>query len=782
MPGSTNSTVRASVHSAVQDAPAQNTRANFEKLSTPPMDAKLLDSVKKHRSDHVNAFQAALDGGQSIGIARVLKREAGPQIAKEFLNLFGKNSELTAMANDLKTNENNIAHLRSKENVEKATTLGLIHRGLEEFKSALIMADKAPQAGENFVAHEKNLLVMAKRLTTLAKNMPTSSEGAQMAKLLSQLSEVCITKSKLIAANAGILSGLVNYDKVLPALDQQIDAIDLQFEQLGAQQNKPQPETSLDQHVAVADKMLALSEQRNALVAQREGVYLLQSAQEEKIAVLPPKLQQMADAKMFVPSASSLQSHGNVSAGQDSADFKSSGYASAIDVLNIKIASLFNSGNTKAGLILIVFRDKLETAMNSEAQKAVSSGNGASVKNILPDGAKKLGLIARIRVKFHAKSATQLGKNLKPFNPNLGKLNLQTTLAAYLQGTYKFAGLKGDDLPSKKNLREELRAGLGNPNRPAAYGRVDANKPEVPVHDVAPAEPNTDNVKTNPLEAAYAEKGKKFDSDASSAYTKLMIRSFRPSALTAASVQNLFLARQHASKLMLNPAMAGAVDHTKNRQLLDAALSSRPLPEHIKQGLFADQDAKLLDHGRLITHAEILQGLEGGSSLKNVAGMQAFADTESMDTAVNVFLASNDGPAYALMNLNQNHWATVISTINAKGAVDTYTVDTTALQAEKELPNACGPLQILMHAELSKRLAENPALDAIQTMKDIASNLQALDKKALSSVVLQQRIEVLDKLISSAPSDVPASAPSEVPTSAAGYAQQIDALAEAFTF
>ena len=766
MPGPTNSTVRASVHSAVQDAPAHNSRANLEKLSTPPMEAKLLDSVKKHRSDHVNAFQTALDGGQSLGIARVLKREVGPQIAKDFLNLFGKNSELTAMANDLKTNENNIAHLRSKENVEKATTLGLIHRGLEEFKSALMMADKAPQAGENFVAHEKKLLVMAKRLTTLANAMPTSSEGAQMAKLLSQLSEVCITKSKLIAANAGILSGLVNYDKVLPAIDQQIDAIDLQFEQLGAQQNKSQPETSLDQHVALADKMLALSEQRTALVAQREGLYLLQSAQEEKISALPPKLQQMADAKMFVPSASSLQSHGNVSASQDSADFKSSGYASAIDVLNIKIASLFNSGNTKAGLTLIVFRDKLETAMNSEAQKAASPGNGASVKNVLPDGAKKLGLIARIRVKFHAKSATQLGKNLKPFNPNLGKLNLQTTLAAYLQGAYKFAGLKGDDLPSKKNLREELRAGLGNPNRPAAYGRVDANKPEVTVDNV--------KTKTNPLEAAYAEKGKKFDSDASSAYEKLIRKNFISTGLTAASVQNLFLARQHASKMILNPAMAGAVDHAKNRQLLDAEHSSRPLPEHVKQGLYADKDSKLLDHGRLITHAEILLGLEGGSSLKNVAGMQAFGDTESMETAVNVFLASNVGPVYGLMNLNQNHWATVISTINAKGAVDTYTVDTTALQEEKELPNACGPLQILMHAELSKRLAENPVLDAIQTMKDIESNVQALDKNTLRSVVLQQRIEVLDKLISSAPTTDP--------TGAAGYAQQIDALAEAFTF
>ena len=751
MAGETNLQVRSNSQVGMQNAQAPNSRGRLEKLPTPPMDAKLLENVKKHRSDNLNAFHAALDRGQREGIANVLHRAVGANVAKDFEALFGKGSALVTMAQELKANADSIAHLRSKDNVEKASTLGLMHRGLEELKTALILADKAPQVSENFAGHEKNLQVMAKRLQTIAANLPASPEGVQMAQLMNKLAQVCTQKSALISANADMLSKLVNYDTAIDSTTQKMDAIDQQMHALGTQ-NQANPHATANEHAVVAEKMLALSEQHTGLEAQRHQLFQLQDDQEKKMTALPPKLQDMAVEKMSLPAMTSSQSNHNAAT-----------YASAIDVLNINIASLYANGNQKAALILIVCRNKLENVLNNQSLKADNESNDLAVKNILPDGAKKLGLIARIRVKFHAKTAAKLGKENKPFQANLGKLNLQTALAAHLQGAFKLAGLKDDALPSKKSLREALRAGMGNPNRPAAFGKV------VPVA----------LEKANPLAASFTEKRNKFDSDASSAYAKLVIRSFKPSALTAASVKDLFLARQHASRLLLDPANAGTLDHAKHRQLIDAAMNNRLKSEQAKENLFLDKESKVLDNARLISMSEILEGLERLSSLKNPGRLQIFKDMTSLNQLVNTFLATNDGPVYAILNGGE-HWATVLASKNADGGVDTYTVDTNNLQSDqnKGLSNACGPLQILMHAELSQRLAANSGLDAISVMKDIEADLQALDKDTLRSVVLQQRMESLDRVIKNLPPPPPPPPPTY---DLGGYAQQIDDMADAFT-
>lgn len=760
------------VNSQVSNTQASKKLAQLEK---PPIITSDLTGIKKLRSENVNAFIASLAKGQDKGIANILAMSANEQMAKDFEALFGKDSALVKTANDLKANENNIDHLKSIENANKSITLRYMHHGLEELKTALKMAHDAPEVGQNFEAHQNNLKKMERRLINYSNHMPTTDEGKQMQKILTSMAGVCKQKSELIAANASLLSNLQNYGPAVHSLQQKMDAVNQQMIDLGST-SKDNSQATLAEKSESGMKMADLSIEYTKLSGEQDKFIKLNQEQENKISKLPPKLQAMADAKIATlpapaPTISASQPMKLADPVQiEAAELTNKTYQSALDWLNTKIAHLFANGNKNAALTLIICRDKLEQTQQKEIQKSEQDKTNNVVKNVLPANTKKLGLVARIRVKFHASDAAKLGKSNKEFNPQLAKLNQTAAVASYIKGYCKLAGLSGADLPSAKSLRDDIRAGIHNTDHPVAFGREKPqeavqNKPEV----VSP-------VKTNPLQEKYQAKSKNFEADAISNYTKLILSQFSSSSLKAASLQDLFLARQRATNMLNDPAKKGSIDHSTNRNKIDHEIASRLQSDIAKSALFLDKDPKVLNHSRLISASEIESSLENVSDFKNIANerlVKSYSNMQDLDAAINVYFASNDGPAYGLLN-DGNHWVTVLAKKNADGQVETYQVDTIGLQANtnKDLPNGCGPLQILMHAELSNRLKANPAADAIQTMKDIEVDLQGLDKQTLSNVVLQQRMVTLDEVIKKLP--VPP------PTQAVGFTEQIDDLANAF--
>ena len=870
MPGSSVIAKNNNVQGVGNAGQVQNS-SGLNKLDKPTISNKMLGIVHQHRLDNVKAFVHARGGNQGVkDAAGLLERVANPKIVKQYEALFGKDSSLLKMAADLNKNRANSQHLQNTENIHKAKYLNSFARPLQEFKDALKLADGAPEVGENFDAHRKDLLIKCQTLHNTAESMPDTPEGKQMKALCISLAKVCAQKSQLIEKNQKILDNLIPYDPAIDKITQKMDVLVTKMEQtskISEGYTDLLLNTSLSENdkivlnnklISSSNHLASLSEQRNELAAQHHHLNEAQSEQEKKIVQLHPKLQEMADTKLALEDPHSAQqnllqkqelldefevleeleeleklqlqeslehevaaSHSpavantntNLNAEQNIVQANSAApnsaaptnsvpvktvaesallhendlalksYSSALDLLNVNIANLYASGKTKEALILIICREKLRASLNDQTEKAKNDNQTNAVKNVLPGGQKKLGLISRIRVKFQAKAALNLGKNYKPFNPTLTKLDAKTTLAAYLQGAFKQAGLSGADVPSKAALREALQQGISNPRNYADFGKVDPSIQQAAANansNVAQQvtnPPEEHPIQINALQEAFVDKAKQFDSKASSSYAKLMIKSKPEVFLQKALVQDLFLARQQATKLLMNDATPNKETHKSNRDLIDSAIKKRLVASELAvSNLYLDKDPFVLGNGRLISTSEILEGLERKNHLKNLADSRVFTDMNALDAAANVYLATNNGPAYGVLN-NNGHWVTVIASKNANGVVNTYSADTLNLQADgnKGLPNACGPLQILMHEELSKRLVANPGADAIQTMKDIEADLQALGKDTLRSVVLQQRLESLDQVIKNLPPPSPV-------TATTGYAQQIDGMAEAFNF
>lgn len=860
MTGSTVNTNKSSAQ-VVNKSGQVKSSGGLQKLEKPTISTNMLHIVKQHRINNVKAFVHARGGNKGVeNTASVIKGVANDKMVDQYKALFGKDSSLLKMAADLYINRDKSQYLQNTENISKAKYLNLFARPLQEFKEALSLAESAPQVGENFDEHSNQLLIKSQKLNDIANIMPDTSEGKQMKALCISMAEVCADKSKRIAENQKVLDNLIVYDAAIDAVTQKMDALDAKMKEISkiseGYTEKLLLNTSLSESdiknlennkLSASKELVSIFEQHNQLAAQRHHLMEAQAQQEQKIAQLPPKLQEMADAKLALEDPFSAQQNllqkqelldeleqleklqVSESLGQDiaapkieeqkivvennslaSASESSNGadpentmpvktvaqsaqlhandlilksYSSALDLLNVNIANLYASGKKKEALTLIICREKLRASLNDQTEKANKDNQSNAVRNVLPGGQKKLGLISRMRVKFQAKAALSLGKNYKPLNQNLTKLDAKTTLAAYLQGAYKQAGLSGADVPSKAELREALQQGISNPRNVPDFGKLDPSVQQAAananVSQQVTNPPEEQKVKPNALQEAFTAKAKQFDSSASSFYTKLTLKGSKTNQfLQKASVQDLFLARQQATKLYMDNATPNKDTHKFNRDLIDSAIKKRLIASELAVGnLHLDKDPVVLGNGRLISASEILEGLERKNHLKNLAGSsQVFADKNQLETAANVYLATNNGPAYGVLNEN-GHWVTIIATKNANGAVETYAADTKNLQADnnKGLPNACGPLQILMHEELTNRLVANPSADAIQTMKDIESDLQAMDEKMLKSVVLQQRMESLDNVIKNLPKEEPAK-------SAAAYAQSIDKMAEAFNF
>ena len=432
-------------------------------------------------------------------------------------------------------------------------------------------------------------------------------------------------------------------------------------------------------------------------------------------------------------------------------------YSSALDLLNVKIANLYASGKIKEALTLIICREKLRASLNDQAEKAKNENPTKAVKNILPGGQKKLGLISRIRVKFQAKTALKLGKDYRPLNPNITKLDAKTTLAAYLQGAFKQAGLSGADVPSKAELREALQKGINNPRNYSDFGKIDASLPfnsaeevqpaNTPVVDKAainsPAEPKKDKV----LLKTYTDKSDAFETMAKSSYEKITTQRY-PFAIRNRSVGTLFSAHQYATKLIVANDLNSS-KHIENRKKIEAEISRRMDADPVLSNgaMFADKGS-LFTSARLISADEIINSLKNVSRFENAGGLQAYSQINDAQKALENHLAISNGPAYALVNDNQ-HWISVLAHKGADGKINYYVVDTANLQANSNnaLPNDCGPLQILLQSELDLRLQQNPTADPIDTMKEIQADFDAIDKSVLRNVVLTQRKDTLQQII-----------------------------------
>jgi hypothetical protein len=795
MPADIQNPVRSN-RAAALDAFAA--KAGIVRFEGGAVSSKALKAAQAHRSEQVSAFVQSIQGGQREALQKSLSNLASPELAKEFETLFGKDASLLVTVKDLMINKDNPAHVVKENNMKNAHQVGLIARGMEDLKEAVKLAEDAPRVGQNFAGFQKKLEVTAGKLLNNAKLMPDTPEGQLMQKLATSMADVCQQKSALIATNQQRLDSLVNYDAAIDAVTQKMDALDATMHSLSAGQppaahDLPSAQQRIQQYTEVGNQLVALQDQYTALEAERHNLMHAQDEQEQAIAQMHPALQNQAHQKLKTMSAAVGKTVADAAA-QERHDLIAQTYSSALDLLNARIAHHYGFNEKKTALTLMIYRDNLRAAMNQHLQKTANDHNDQPVNNVVPGATKRLGLVDRVRVKFQAKAAMSASKRMDAgFPAKLTKLDAKTTMAAYLQGAFRKAGLSGADLPSKASLRGQLQSGINSPKNFDDFGKVVDGKPELAraiyeqnapksVVDTAPAKPTI--VQSEPaaiqppkptlLQNTLADSAKQFDDKASSVYTRLMLKASRPNVfLKNASLPELFMARQQATKLFMDPAVPNQDVHKKHRDLIDQTILSRLNgSDATVNALHIDEDKVVLGNGRLMGEREVLDGLAQASHFKNVAPA-AFYKMEDVDAALAAHLQNNVGPVYGVLNQN-GHWLTVIADKTADGRVNSYVVDSKGLQDDnnKALPNGCGPLQIMMHAELSKRLQMNPNAGLVETMVDIQDELQATDKQVLYSAVLQQRMESLEQVV--------ASTTSTAPRSAANFAAQIDEMAEAF--
>jgi hypothetical protein len=755
--------------------------------------ANALKAAQTHRSEQVDAFIQAVGGGQGKALLQSVSRVASPALARDCQALFGAGSRVLGMVKELQAQKDNPAHLTQKENMQKANQIGLIVRGIEELKTAVKLADNAPQVGENFAAHQKNLAVAAQRLTTIAQHMPDSPEGQQMQKLATSMAQVCQQKSQHIAANQQRLDSLVHYDAAIDAVTKKMDDLDAKMHALSAAQSAKAADASsvqqlVQQQSHTGNTLLALQDQYTALEKEREDLMQAQDKQEQSIAQLHPRLQTLADQKLAAalpakPTLAASQAVAGKTVAESAAaqghDLIAQTYSSALDFLNARIAHHYGFKEETTARKLMLYRDTLRTNLNKHLENSAQVESEKSVNNVVPGANQRLGLTDRIRVKFQAKAAFRAGKILAGnFPAKLTQLDAKTTMAAYLQAAFRNAGISGSDLPSKASLRGQLQAGINHPQNFPDFGKIVSNKvplaPEAVPNQAAPA-PEDQSPKLSSMQLSLTDTAKQFDSTASSVYTRLMLKASTPDAfLKKASIPELFMARQRATQLFMDPSMPNQDVHKKHQTLIDNQIQVRlNRSDATLQALHADADKTVLGNARLVGERELMSGLERVSHLHNVAPA-AYYKIKDLDADLATYLQNNPGPAYGIVNEN-GHWVSVVASKTTDGRVSSYIIDSQSLQADdnKALPNGCGPLQILMHSELSKRLKMDPQADPIETMVAIESELQATDKNVLYSAVLQQRMESIDQVVQL----------TQLPSiSASNYAAQIDDMAQAFQF
>ena len=293
----------------------------LQKLDKPTISSKMLGIVQQHRIDNLKAFVHARGGNKGVeDTASVIRGVANNKMVDQYKALFGKDSSLLKMAADLNKNSGNSQHLQNTENIKKAKYLNFFASPLQEFKEALTLAESAPQVGENFDEYRNQLLIKSKTLENIAKNMPETPEGNQMKALCISLAKVCEEKSQLIANNQKLLDNLIVYDAAIDTVTQKMDALDAKMKEISkiseGYTEKLLLNTSLSESdiknlennkLLASKELVSIFEQHNQLTADRHRLMEAQAQQEKKIAQLPPKLQEMADAKLALEDPFSAQ-------------------------------------------------------------------------------------------------------------------------------------------------------------------------------------------------------------------------------------------------------------------------------------------------------------------------------------------------------------------------------------------------------------------------------------------------------------------------------------------